>query len=42
MTVGQKLLVAAFGDTISVSKALDGMTSTHDAIPDDRKGPVYR
>ena len=24
------------------TKALDGMTSTHDAIPDDRKGPVYR
>lgn len=42
VTVGQKLLVAAFGGTISVPKALDGMTSTHDAIPDDRKGPVYR
>ena len=42
VTVGQKLFVAAFGGTISVPKALDGMTSTHDAIPDDRKGPVYR
>lgn len=42
VTTGMKQLDAALGGNISAEAALTSMKQTHDYLPADRRGPVYR